>query len=298
MPVKRPEVTKAGRNDTMRRRDGDAVVAGHVRFALHLAPPSPVPFHWLPDMPWQVLAALPVLIFAAYTVFGATGFGSSVIAVPALAHVFPLTFAVPLVTALDCAATTTASYRQWRHARRDEFRRLLPTMLLGIVAGTTLLVRLPRAPALLALGIFVMLYGTYILVGPRQRPTIHAGWAWPIGLVGGVFSVLFGTGGPIYMVYLSARIHDKSELRATSSLLITSSVLVRVVVFVASGLLFQDRLLLTAALLVPVMFAGYVAGNRLHHALSRSGVMKLIATLLVGNGTLLVWRSIAMLRID
>ncbi|MEP6656286.1 MAG: sulfite exporter TauE/SafE family protein [Betaproteobacteria bacterium] len=253
-----------------------------------------VPFHWLPDVSWQVLAALPILIFAAYTVFGATGFGSSVIAVPALAHAFPLTFAVPLVTVLDCAATTTASFRQWRHARLDEFLRLLPTALIGIVAGTTLLVRLPRAPALLALGVFVLSYGIYILAGPRQRSTLHRRWAWPIGLAGGAFSVLFGTGGPIYMVYLSARIHDKSELRATSSLMITSSVLMRAAVFISSGLMFQDTLLPTAALLAPAMVLGYVAGNRLHHALSRNGVMKLIASLLVANGMLLIGRAMAM----
>ena len=276
-----------------------AVAATHARLRHpSFAAPLSVPFHWLPDVPWQVLATLPLLIFAAYTVFGATGFGSSVIAVPALAHAFPLTFAVPLVTALDCVATGTASFRQWRHARLDEFRRLVPTMLLGIVAGTTLLVRLPRAPALLALGVFVSFYGIYILAGPRQRSTIHERWAWPIGLAGGAFSVLFGTGGPIYMVYLSARIHDKGELRATSSLLITSSVLMRAVVFIGSGLMFQDTLLSTAALLAPAMLIGYVAGNRLHHALSRNGVMKLIAVLLVGNGTLLIGRAIAMWHAD
>ena len=60
---------------------------------------------WLPDAPWYVLAAIPFVIVAAYTVFGATGFGSSIIAVPMLAHWFPLTFAVPLVTALDFVST-------------------------------------------------------------------------------------------------------------------------------------------------------------------------------------------------
>ncbi len=251
---------------------------------------------WLPDAPWHVLALLPLVILIAYTVFGATGFGSSIIAVPALAHAFPLTFAVPLVTTLDCAATTTASYRQWRHARFDEFRRLLPALLLGIVTGATLLVRLPRAPALLALGSFVTVYGVYLLLGPRRRESIRGFWAVPIGFIGGVFSVLFGTGGPIYMVYLTARIHDKSELRATSSLLITVSVLLRMAVFIASGLLMQRGLLVAAGLMVPVMFAGYACGNRLHHALSRTGVMKMIAGLLIANGTLLVARAISSLR--
>jgi uncharacterized protein len=250
---------------------------------------------WLPDAPWYVLAALPLVVLAAYTVFGATGFGSSIIAVPALAHAFPLTFAVPLVTALDCAAAANASFRQWRRAEFAEIRRILPTMLLGIAAGTTLLVNLPRAPALLALGMFVAGYGVYVLAGPREWRAVRPLWAWPIGLFGGVFSVLFGTGGPIYMVYLSARIADKTALRATSSVLVTISVVIRTAVFVATGLLLHAPLLVTAAALLPVMLAGYFLGNRLHFALSRAGVMRLIALLLVGNGVLLVVRAVGLL---
>ena len=86
---------------------------------------------WLPDAPWYVLVAIPFVIVTAYTVFGATGFGSSIITVPLLAHWFPLTFAVPLVTALDCVSTANASLRQWRHADRREIGRLLPTVLVG-----------------------------------------------------------------------------------------------------------------------------------------------------------------------
>jgi hypothetical protein len=251
---------------------------------------------WLPDAPWYVLAALPFVMLAAYTVFGATGFGSSIIAVPALAHVFPLTFAVPLVTALDCAAAANASLRQWRRAEFAEIRRILPTMLVGIAAGTTLLVNLPRAPALLALGVFVSAYGAYTLAGPREWRAVRPFWAWPIGLFGGVFSVLFGTGGPIYMVYLSARVGDKTALRATSSVLVTISVVIRTVVFVATGLLTHIPLLVTAAVLLPVMLGGYALGNRLHFALTRAGVMRLIALLLVANGVLLVARAVGLLR--
>jgi hypothetical protein len=144
--------------------------------------------------------------------------------------------------------------------------------------------------------VFVAGYGAYVLAGPREWRAVRPFWAWPIGLVGGVFSVLFGTGGPIYMVYLSARIGDKTALRATSSVLVTISVVIRTAVFVATGLLLNAPLLVAAAALLPVMLAGYFLGNRLHFALSRAGVMRLIALLLVGNGALLVVRAAALLR--
>ncbi|MBS0326922.1 MAG: sulfite exporter TauE/SafE family protein [Proteobacteria bacterium] len=249
------------------------------------------------DLPWYALAALPVVILLAYTVFGATGFGSSIITVPALAHLFPLTFTVPLATSLDVLAATTTSLRLRRLAWWKEVAHILPAIVVGIALGGTLLLRLPRAPALLALGIFVAAYGAWVLIGPRQL-THAPGWAaWPIGIVGGVFSVLFGTGGPIYIIYLSARIADKAALRATSAVIVTASVWIRFALFVVTGLMLHAQLLLVALVLLPVMVGGLRLGNRLHDALSRQGVLKLIAGLLVGNGIALVVRAAELLRV-
>jgi uncharacterized membrane protein YfcA len=148
---------------------------------------------------------------------------------------------------------------------------------------------------LLALGIFVGGYGVYLLAGPRQWRAARVGWAVPIGIAGGAVSVMFGTGGPIYMLYLASRIHDKTTLRATSSLLVLASVFLRTGVFIATGLLLDVPLLVTAAAMVPLMFAGYALGNRLHFTLSRAGVLKLIAALLVVNGASLVARAFTLM---
>ena len=116
----------------------------------------------------------------------------------------------------------------------------------------------------------------------------------PVGVVGGMFSAVFGTGGPIYIVYLAARIHDKTALRATMSLMITISVILRTTVFIVTGLLLQLPVVAAAIVLLPLMFIGYYLGNRAHHALSRTGVMKVIAVLLVVNGASLIVRALAM----
>jgi uncharacterized membrane protein YfcA len=245
----------------------------------------------LPELPWLALAAIPLIVLLAYTVFGATGFGSSLIGVPLLAHLLPLTFAVPFITLLDAAAATAQGVRLRRDTSWPVFRRLLPAILVGIAIGATLLVALPQAPLLLALGIFVSGYGVYLLLGTRKLRTAPDWLAYPIGLVGGIFSVTFGTGGPIYMVFLSARIHDKSVLRATSSMVVTVSVWIRIVVFLAVGLLLHPPLLTTALLMVPVMILGLVIGNRLHHALTGSGFMRFLALLFLGNGISLLIRA-------
>jgi uncharacterized membrane protein YfcA len=250
----------------------------------------------LPDLPWYALAAIPLIVLIAYTIFGATGFGSSIVEVPVLAHLFPLTFAVPLATSLDAFAAPATSLRLRHLVLWREVLRLLPPILLGVSLGGTLLLTMPRAPATLALGIFVTVYGTYLLAGPRALRRAPAWAAWPFGTFGGMFSAIFGTGGPIFMVFLSARIADKAALRATSAAVVTFIVWTRFIVFAVTGLLFNAKLVTLAVLMLPVMALGLKLGNHLHHTLSRAGVLRLIAAMLVVNGTALVLRAIELMR--
>jgi uncharacterized membrane protein YfcA len=245
-----------------------------------------------PDIPGTVLVAAPLIVLVGYTIFGATGFGSSVISVPGLAHFFPLAFTVPLVTLTDAFAATSTAFRLRRAVAWPEFLRLAPAMLVGMAIGATLLLRLPREPALVALGTFVTAYGVYVLAGPRKLADAPRWLAWPIGVVGGVFSALFGTGGPVYIVFLSARIGDKSVLRATSAMVVALSIGIRLVLFVATGLLLDPRLGAMLPLLLPVAVLGLWLGNRLHHALSGAGVYRLIAVLLIVNGVTLMARAL------
>ena len=69
-----------------------------------------------------VVAALVVVV--AYLVFGLTGFGSTVIALPLLVYVLPIKFAVPLLMLLDFAAFLTLGLRVRRGIRFDEIGRV------------------------------------------------------------------------------------------------------------------------------------------------------------------------------
>ena len=248
----------------------------------------------LADLPLHVLVAVPLIVLAGYTVFGATGFGSNIISVPALAHFFPLTFVVPLATATDTFAATSTAIRLRKLVAWREFGRLLPAMGIGIALGASVLLNLPRGPALLALGIFAASYGLYVLAGPRSLKVAPDWLVWPVGAIGGIFSALFGSGGPIYMVFLSARIRDKSALRATSAIVVAVSVWIRLALFIGTGLLLNGPLLMLAVSLLPIMALGLWLGNRLHHALTGSGVLRLIAAVLLVNGIALVVRALAM----
>ena len=242
------------------------------------------------DLPPAVLLGIAAAVLLAYTIFGATGFGSSIVAVPLVSHVVPLTISVALVSCLDIFAATSTAWRQRRFIGWTEFRHLAPAAVIGIALGVTLLLNLPPRPALMTLGVFVTIYGAYVLSGAPRPKHVPRWLAWPIGIVGGVFSSLFGTGGPLYLVYLSSRLPDKSALRATAALMVSLSVWLRVSVFVVTGVLLHAPLLLFAAGLLPVIALGMLIGSRLHARLSSGGVLRLIAVLLVVNGVTLLVR--------
>ena len=244
------------------------------------------------DYPTALLIVAPLVIVFAYFVFGIGGFGSAIVAIPLLAHWLPLTFLVPLFVVLDFAASLTVGRRAAAHIARDEIKWLAPCMLIGIVLGVTLLVSLPQAPLLITLGIFACLVGVQNLLSPHFKGHISKFWSIPSGVAGGALGALFGTGGPVYVIYLSKRLVDKSQVRATVSVMITLSTILRIVSYLIGGLLLSAKLLLTALLLLPLAFLGIALGTRLHLGLSDVQTRRMIGILLLLSGASLLYRNL------
>jgi len=240
------------------------------------------------------LLAAAVVAFA-YTAFGLAGFGSTVIALPLLVHFFALKFAVPLLMLLDVAAFLLFGAHARKRIQYREIAWLAPFMLAGMAVGLTLLIEVAEQLLLAVLGTFLLLYAGYSLAregfGRGAPPPMSRAWCAPIGLAGGVFSALFGTGGVLFALYNAGRIGDKQALRATNAAMIMLSSLLRVVLFGAAGLLTQEGLLATACVLLPAMLAGTWLGNRLHTAVPAAAVAKAVYALLVIAGLTLLARA-------
>lgn len=246
----------------------------------------------MPGLEILLLAAL--ITAASYCVFGLTGFGSTVLALPLLAHFLPLKFAVPLLLLLDLAASLALSSRVRGAVRKDEFWRIVPFLLAGMALGVTLLVKLPEPPLLVTLGVFLLAYSLYCLGRKRTAPVLSRAWAAPVGLSGGAFSALFGTGGVLLALYFAGRLGSKSEFRATTAAGILVSSVTRVMLFGATGLLTQDGLLLSALVLLPSVFVGLVIGQRLHAGVDARNVLRVVYVLLLASGLSLLARYAPM----
>lgn len=246
------------------------------------------------DLPWITLLSAALIVTLAYTVYGLTGFGAAIIAIPLLAHLFPLRFAVPMMLVFDLFAGLLLGLKNRKHLDQQELLRLLPFLLLGMAVGVTLLVQVNERWLLLLLGAFVLSYAGWSLLSKVAPTPVSPGWAIPAGVIGGAFTALYGTGGPIYMIYLARRLPDKTVLRATIGVLIFGTALIRLALFTGSGFYTQRDLLPLAFALLPCALIGYLVGNHLHARMPTQRALQAVWLLLIAGGASLLWRGLVM----
>ena len=218
----------------------------------------------LPVPPAALIVVVILVIFVGYLVFGVTGFGASPITIPVLAHLFPLTFVLPLAALLDLGSALALGFHSRREADTRELLILVPFTLAGLTLGVTLLVNLPGKATLLALGLFGCAYAIHLMVRRGRARQLGRSWAAPAGLVGGVTGALFGMGGPPCVMYITGRVADPAARRATISQMVILNVGLLVAAFALAGLLASRPLWIGVALLLPVAWLGVWAGHHVH----------------------------------
>ncbi|NYE25120.1 sulfite exporter TauE/SafE family protein [Pigmentiphaga litoralis] len=261
----------------------------------------------LPDLPPDLLfpaglLPLPPLamgivcagVAVAYVIFGIAGFGTALVAGPVLANWLPLSTIVPLLALLDFAAASVNVARDRNAADRSELRRLVPAMLAGSAVGAAILLLGQPAPLQLALGLFALAYGMYSAIGWRPAAAFSPRAALPFGVVGGICSALFGSGGFLYAIYLGRRIASPDRQRVTQSTLIGLSTLTRLILFLLAGVYADRPVWMLALMLAPAMLIGTTIGRRITLSLPKATFLKMVSVVVAASGAALVWRYVAL----
>lgn len=240
----------------------------------------------------EILVFAPLIVVLAYTIFGISGFGSTLIAVPLLANLFPdLKFVIPMVVIMDCITAVSMGLRLRANVNRRDFMPLLPFLLVGLGAGVFLLVRLPSTMLLVVLGVFAIGYGITYMRGGPPRLKLPRWSAVPVGLFAGTTSAAIGVGGPIYVMYLASRGSTADQIRATTPVIFVFTTITRIAMFAYAGL-FTREVLTTAAVLLPVALGALYLGHRLHLNLPKDTTVRLIGGLLALSGLSLLMRAL------
>jgi uncharacterized membrane protein YfcA len=235
-----------------------------------------------------------LIIFGAYFIFGISGFGSSIVAVPLLVQMYPLKSVVPMMVIIDICASLYVGRKSSQDANFKELKWLFPFSLIGMILGIFLLVQAPSEPLLITLGCFAAINGARVLWqrNSAMRDPINKWWAAPFGFLGGAFTALFATGGPIYVSYLSLRINDPKALRATMAFAIFILTLLRLILMLVTGLILSWPVIGLAVCLMPATFFGIWLGTHVHTKLSNTAMRVAYGSILLFAGTMLLIRQI------
>lgn len=237
-------------------------------------------------------AALAAIAFLGALVFGVTGFGAALVTIPLATHLVPLKFALALFVLADLAAAISVGLENPKNAVRAEWTRLVPMIFAGSALGVTLLVNLPRAAGMLLLGLFILWFALLTLLRRTHHRIVSSGWAWVAGFAGGITSTVFGAGGPPYAIYLSQRGLTKEQFRATLGFATLTSISLRLIAFLLTGLLLDKDVWLRALAVVPACLLGIWVARRIFLRISRDALMHVVALLLLASGTSLIFRAV------
>jgi uncharacterized protein len=239
------------------------------------------------------IALYAVILFGAFTVRSAAGFGAGLIAIPMLALILPVSTAVSVATLLTTLTSVQQVSRQWRDVAWRQFIIIFCYSMAGIGLGLYFIKLLNEDLMRYGLGIFMILYSLYALGSTGTAFYVPTRWHGAIGaavgIVGGLCSALFGAGaGPIYVVYFDILRLEKAVFRATMSAVVVLGGMARIVGYESYGFYGASTLGLLAIGL-PAVVIGSWFGDRVVNRLSARSFSRLVAAIMLISGiTLLV----------
>lgn len=228
------------------------------------------------------------LIFAfAYIVFGITGFGSALVAMPLLSPLIGIETAAPLFAIIALVSEIMMLIRYHQHINLRGTWRLIVAASIATPFGIAGAHFLPENVALWLLGLVVAGYGLYSLFSPHVPQVANPNWGYGFGFVGGLLSGAYNTGGPPIVIYGSLSRWPPDEFKSSlQSVFIINSTIV-IAIHATSGHMtanvFQDCLLA-----IPAMAIGLLIGWYLEKRVNPAQFRKLILVLLVVIGLNLI----------
>ena len=174
---------------------------------------------------------------------------------------------LPMLLVGDVCAVT--AYHQ--HARWTYVRRMLPPACIGVMTGALLMRWISNDAFRPVIG-WIILALTVLQLMRMQRPrwfeaVPHSRWfAWTMGLLAGVTTMLANAAGPVFAIYCLALSLPKLEMVGTNAWFFFLINTFKVPFSAGLGLIRKDTLLLNAAL-VPIVIAGVLCGRWLVYRL-------------------------------
>ncbi len=199
------------------------------------------------------------VIFFAALVQTLVGFGLALVAMPLLVGAVGITLAAPLVALVGLVSQVILLLRYRQALNITAIRPLAIGSVVGIPLGVVALRAADEALVTTLLGVVIVAYALAALLGPPLPEIKNTSWAYGFGLVGGLLTGAYNTGGPALVIYGNCRQWPPDEFKGNlQALILLHSVTVLAAHAVSHH--FTAPVLLGFAAAVPAILGGIVAG--------------------------------------
>ena len=227
-----------------------------------------------------------ILFLGAFTQ-SMTGFGSALVAMAILPSLLGLPVAAPLVAATGLVLESMLTLRYRQSLRVDAIWRMLVASLIAVPFGVFLVRYVDERVALFFLGLLLVAYGIYALIGFRLPNLAHPIWAWVTGLLSGLLGGAYNTAGPPIVVYGNCRGWDAAQFKSNLSSFFVINSLFVTASHLASGN-FTPDVTRTILFCLPATLLGFLLGQSMDKWLDPERFRKIVLVLLIILGARLM----------
>ncbi len=225
------------------------------------------------------------IVFLSFTIQAMTGFGSIVIAVTLAALFYPIKSILPILVILDFILNTYILLRYFRFINFNIlFKKILPAMSIGFIIGQVIF-NYVGAESKRLLGIIVVTLAAFELYNfyrKNSKPLSNLaaiGFFFFAGIVHGIYA----SSGPL-VVYVVGKLGiDRTTFRSTLDGLWVLMDIFLIISYFVTGILTVTTVKYTLYLL-PVVIAGLIIGEVLHHRINERNFRGVVYHLLFLTG--------------
>lgn len=223
---------------------------------------------------------------------GLTGFGTAITALGIWLYVVPPTDASSLAIICSIVSQLQTLPMIWRSIRWDWALPMVLPGLIGVPIGTVLLPHIEPRLFKLGIGVFLVLYSTYVLT---RRDTIKSAWGGRTadamaGFAGGILGGLTGLSGVPPVVWTDVRGWTKEQRRGVVQIFNVAILSFALVSHAFTGLL-NRQVAADAAVAFAGTIGGAWTGAYVYWRLADRGYQRAVMVLLLCSGATLIWSS-------
>lgn len=235
----------------------------------------------------NMLLILIIGTFLGFFIQTIIGFAGALIALPILLLAMPLPEAIAYISIFYFISTPVFVYREWNNMDKTILKKLALSSIVGVIIGIVILSY--GQPLILkkALGIFIILFVLHGLRVQKQVKQVFK-MEYTFGFLGGFFSGVFSTGGPLYVMVVKNVTPDVKTFRATMFGVLGLVTMVRLPVLAIGGILTMNQLY-NSLFVLPFFIMALVLGKKVYLKIDELLLKKIILGLLFISGVTLLF---------